>query len=124
MNPSVPVEDPGALAAPQPRLQGGLLRLQLVAGGGRAVAEESPALLEVGAAGVGVAGGDGLAVDGVVLVVGVLGVSHVAHADLQERVQQSHFKSVPHLVAEHCLLTSNSKFRHSINFFTKTQLLI
>ena len=120
----LPVEDPGALAAPQPALQCDLLRLQLVAGGGRAVAEESPALLEVGAAGVGVAGGDGLAVDGVVLVVRVLGVSHVAHADLQERVQQSHFKSVPHLVAEHCLLTSNSKFRHSINFFTKTQLLI
>ena len=47
------------------------------------MAEEPPSLLEVGSAGVGVAGGDGLAVDGVVLEVGVLGVPHVAHADLE-----------------------------------------
>ena len=59
-----------------------VLRLELVAGGGGAVSEESPALLEVGPAGLGVAGGDGLAVDGVVLEVRVLGVPHVANADL------------------------------------------
>ena len=47
------------------------------------MAEEAPTLLEVGSAGVGVAGGYGLAVDGVVLEVGVLGVLHVAHADLE-----------------------------------------
>ena len=43
----LPVKHPDPLAFPQPRLQGCLLRLQLVAGGGRAVAEEAPALLEV-----------------------------------------------------------------------------
>ena len=47
------------------------------------MSEESPSLLEVGPAGLGVAGGDGLAVDGVVLEVRVLGVPHVANADLQ-----------------------------------------
>ena len=46
------------------------------------MSEEAPSLLEIGPAGVGVAGGDGLAVDGVVLEVRVLGVPHVANADL------------------------------------------
>ena len=47
------------------------------------MSEEAPSLLEVGSAGVGVAGGDGLAVNGVVLEVRVLGVPHVANADLE-----------------------------------------
>ena len=59
-----------------------VLRLELVAGGGGAVSEEAPALLEVGPACLRVAGGDGLAVDGVVLEVRVLRVPHVANADL------------------------------------------
>ena len=60
-----------------------VLRLELVAVGCGAVSEEAPSLLEVGPAGVGVAGGDGLAVDGVVFEVRVLGIFHVANADLQ-----------------------------------------
>ena len=47
------------------------------------MSEEPPSLLEVGPACVGVAGLDGRAVHSVVLVMGILGVLHVAYADLE-----------------------------------------
>ena len=69
------------------------------------MAEEPPSLLEVGSSGVGVAGGDGLAVDGVVLEVGVLGVPHVANADL-EGVRSAVTFSASHTTS----ILNNSKF--------------